>query len=107
MGIKSVRYGNSKDNFVEAIVPATTQVVAIGSTSVQSSALGASTKLVSLAATAACHVEFGANPTATNSTSMYIPANSVVKVAVTPSTKIAVIQNSTGGNLYITEATSV
>ena len=68
-------------------------------TSAQSSAITAT--VVELSATAACHVLFGSNPTALSS-STYLPANVVVRYAFTSGQKIAAIQHSAGGTLYIT-----
>jgi hypothetical protein len=89
----------------DAIVPGTSQLVSLGSSSEQSSALQATTTIVQLVCdTTGCFVAFGANPTAVNTgASMYIPANVVVRVGVTGGTKIAALQGGSGGKLYITE----
>lgn len=83
--------------------PDKTQVVAISSSSVQSTALSDGLKQIYLVATSACHVALGDVPVATTS-DMFIPANEPLLLNVAVITKIAVIQNSASGNLYITEA---
>jgi len=69
------------------------QTVAIGAGSVQSAALGASTRFVRLMADAPCSVAFGANPTAT-ATKMRLAANVPEVFGVVPGQKIAVITNT-------------
>lgn len=96
------KVGSNCQNY-PAIIPGTVQALAFTGTSAQSSALGATTTMVRLIASAACHVAFGTNPTATTS-NMYLAANVPEYFGVTPSTKIAAIQVSGGGNLNITEA---
>ncbi len=85
-----------------ALAVAADQNVTIGAASVQSTALGANTRIARVVATVACWIEFGANPTATTS-SVYLPANLVEYFVVSPSSKIAVIQAATGGTLNIAE----
>jgi hypothetical protein len=88
----------------DAIYPGRTQTIAIGASSVQASlAMAAGTTCVQLCATVACFVAVGSNPTAASTTSMYIPANFPVLMAVNPNDKIAAIQSTGPGSLYITE----
>ena len=49
------------------------------------------------------YVAFGANPTANTTSSMFLPGGIIEYYGVTPSTKIAVIQSTAAGTLYITE----
>jgi hypothetical protein len=50
-----------------------------------------------------CHLAFGASPTAVaDGTCVYLPAGVVQFFAVTSGSKIAAIQDSAGGNLFIT-----
>lgn len=80
------------------------QKVAYTGTSAQSTAFGANTTLVRLVATSNCHVLVGANPTAlADGTCLYVPLNTVVFIGVLPGQKIAAIQDSAGGNLFVTE----
>lgn len=58
-------------------------------TSTQSSAFNADTQLVRIVADAACHLAFGANPTAT-ANSMLLPSGAVEYFAVTPGHKVAI-----------------
>lgn len=83
-----------------------TQVIAFGAASTASTALGGNTTLVRLVASADCYVKFtndkSLTPTADAQSSL-IPLRFPEIWAVTPGTKIAVIQASAGGNLSITE----
>ena len=105
MGTKAVPKGNGAKSFWEALFPGTTQKVPFTATSSQSAAVGSATTLVRVVGTAACHLEIGANPTATNSTSYYLPANVPQVLGIAGGQKIAVIRNSGDGDLFITEAT--
>jgi hypothetical protein len=83
-------------------------VVAVGASSAQSAANTAvGVRVVRLCATVACWVEFGPNPTATATTSSYLPANfpEYFVVAGNGTEKVAVIQASAAGSLSITEMT--
>lgn len=77
-----------------AVAPAiTTQKVTIGASSAQSAALNEATTLVRLHTDGACHVLFGANPTATNG-NMRLAADTTEYISVKTNSglKIAVIQ---------------
>lgn len=106
MSVKGVRVANGEQNTFDAIFPGTSQKVAFSSVSSQSAALGSSTTLVRVMASQNCYLAFGANPTATTSTSLFLPTGVIEKFGVTSATKIAVIRDSADGNLYITEATA-
>lgn len=85
--------------------PLITQTVAIGAASASTTnAVGAHIHCVRLIATSACHVEFGASPTA-DSGDMYLAANREELFTIKPGQKVAVIQNSAAGTLYVTEMT--
>lgn len=73
--------------------PIAEQTVAIGGSSVQSSAVNTATRYVRLHTDAVCSVAFGTNPTAT-ATTMRLAAGQTEYFGVAPSTKIAVITNS-------------
>lgn len=93
MGTNPFRYNN-------------TQVVAYTATPGTSSAVGSQTYAVKLVATTACHVKISAAGTAAAATDSYIAANAPAEyVCVTPGDKISVIQDASGGNLYVTELT--
>ncbi len=71
----------------------------------QSAAVGANTQLLRLVATTNCHVQVGANPTAVaDGTCLYLPLGVVQYVGCSAGDKVAAIQDSGGGNLFITEA---
>jgi hypothetical protein len=87
------------------IVDASTQSVAVSGTSAQSAVISGNTNYVRLFATTLCHIRAGSNPTATTSNmplSPYVPEY----FAVNSGQKIAVIQNSSSGTLYITEVST-
>jgi hypothetical protein len=81
----------------------TSQTVAFTATSAQSTAVGTSTRIVRLVATQPCFFAIGTNPTATTS-GVYLPAGVVQYVSITGGHKVAAIQASAGGSLYVTEA---
>lgn len=89
---------------VPGITPGVSQVLAIGSSSAASNAVGSNTTAVQLIATVACFISVGASPTAVANTSMYVPANIPIYIGVGPGQKIAAIQSTGAGSLYITEA---
>jgi len=82
-----------------AMRPTTTQKVNSSGTSAQSAAFAANIDYVRVCADAACHIEFGVNPTATTS-KIYLPADDVEYFKVSPGEKVAVIGTV---NLYVSE----
>ena len=78
---------------VATMPPVTTQTVAIGGSSTQSSAFNAKTNIVRVQTDAICSVEFGASPTAT-ATSSRMAANTTEYFEVIAGQKVAVITNS-------------
>jgi hypothetical protein len=83
------------------IRPGITQKVNIGSASTMSDVLG--TGVVRLLATADCHVAFGTAPDA-DSTCLFLPANMPEYFACGTGDKVAVVQDSANGALYVTPA---
>ena len=83
------------------ILPGTTIKQAIGSASAATAAL--TTDIVRLAATTDCYVVFGATPVATSS-GLFLPAGCPEYFAFISGQKIAVIRDTTDGNLLITPA---
>lgn len=102
VGSRLPRAGGDPKNRSEAIFPGTSQTRTFTGTSAQSSAITAGVTIVRLFATQDCFVAFGANPTAA-ATSMFLAAGIVEYVGVTGGDKIAAIQSSAAGTLYITE----
>lgn len=82
-----------------AMRPTTTQKVNSSGTSAQSAAFAANIEYVRVCADAACHIEFGVNPTATTS-KIYLPADDIEYFKVSPGEKVAVIGTV---NLYVSE----
>lgn len=79
-----------------------TQTVAVGAASAASTAFTPGTFAVRVVATTACHIKFNGTPVATTNDA-YLPANWVAEYTVAPGEKLAVIQNTAAGTLYITE----
>lgn len=69
------------------------------------SQVGASSNalLVRLVADTDCFVNVGLNPTVTATSGVFMPAGSVEYFKFGPRWRIAVIQKTAGGNLYVTE----
>lgn len=83
-------------NVVDAYTPSTSQVLAAGNTTAQSAAFATGVTLVRVSvASGHCYVAFGANPTATITTSAMIPANTVAFFKVTSGNKMAYIKDAT------------
>lgn len=89
----------------------TTQTIAVGVASAQSTAMTAAgaatggpygTRLVRLVATTLCYVAFGANPTATSNSLMLAP-NFPEYFQIKPGDKIAAIRDAADGKLNIAE----
>lgn len=87
------------------LVDASTQSVAVSGTSAQSAAISSSSGYVRLFSTTMCHIRIGSNPTATTS-HMPLGANIPEYFVVVSGAKIAAIQNSASGTLYISEVTT-
>lgn len=85
--------------------PTTTQVVTVGAASAATTnAVGAETHIVRLVSTTDCHITFAGTPTATTS-DWLLPSGVVEYMTIRPGQKVAAIQNSAGGSLYVTEMT--
>jgi len=83
-----------------------TQVFTVTNSSVQSTAFGAETRFVRVAVSNGhCHVQIGANPTASITTSVMMPNNWVEVFPCNPGDKIAVIKDSgvTASVMSVTE----
>lgn len=81
------------------------QTVSVSGTSAAvATAFGAGTSILRLVSTTACFIKFGAAPTATAS-DMLLPANVVEYFGTTPGVKVAALQQSSAGTLYVTEMT--
>jgi hypothetical protein len=87
------------------IVDASTQSVAVSGTSAQSAVISGATNYVRLVSTTLCHIRAGSSPTATTSNMPLVPYVPEY-FAVNSGQKIAVIQNSSSGTLYITEVST-
>lgn len=92
------------DQLFQAIFLGTTQKVTTSGTTAQSSAFGTSTTLIRVIATQDCFIVTGTSPTAVaDGTCALLPAGIPEYFGVNSGDKIAAIQSSAGGSLYITE----
>jgi hypothetical protein len=83
--------------------PGTIQNVAYTGTAGQSAAFAASTRLIRIVCSTACHVLVGADPTATSSNGMYLGIGFPEFLSVSGGEKISAVQASAGGTLSIAE----
>jgi hypothetical protein len=81
------------------------QVITVGATSGQSTAVAANCTIVRLSNTnsAPAFFSIGANPTATVTTSAMLPANAIEYVEVTGGDKIAFIRGATATDVCVTQ----
>lgn len=84
----------------------TAQKVAIGASHAESSAFGATTKVVRLVSDVNCYVAFGAAPVATSSSLLMI-AGVPEFFGVQPGEKVSVLEVSTTGNLSVAEGAQI
>jgi len=75
--------------------------VTVGAASAASAAMPATTRAVRVVATVDCWVNISADPTAAADTSFYLPAGAVEYFAAVPGDKVAALQASSGGFLYL------
>ena len=101
-GSRTPRSGSDPRDRLDAIFLAAPQQRTFTGTSAQSAALSASCSVVRLFATQDCFILFGANPTALT-TSHFLPAGVVEYFGCAGGDKIAAIQSSVAGTLYISE----
>lgn len=98
--------GDPRDRF-DAIFPGTSQSRAVAGASAQSAAVGANVSVLRLFSTTDTWIQIGANPTAlATGASMYLPAGTVEYVGCAGGDKVAALQVSGAGTLYITEGAS-
>ncbi len=83
------RLGNTEQP-VAVLPPLASQAVTF-TTTTQSAALGAATRMVRLYSTAACHIVVSADPTATTGSAMKLSADSAEYFEVRPGDKIAAV----------------
>ncbi len=95
--------GSYKGHFQTLRPIAASEAVSFNGTSAQSAVMPDHCFEVRLVATEDCFVEFGSNPTAAANTSMLISGDKGERYFhIHPGEKVAVIEGSTGGTLYIT-----
>jgi hypothetical protein len=83
----------------------TNQTVSVSGTSAAvTNAFGNGTTIIRVVSTTDCFIKFGATPTAV-AADMLLPAYVVEYFGATPGVKIAALQNTAAGTLYVTEMT--
>ena len=99
----------AKDHFnhaIQALAPSTTQTVTISGTSAATAnALSKETVVIRVLATTACFINIGTGTPTATSANTPIPANvpEYFRVNGTQTIKVAGIQLTSGGALYVTE----
>ena len=83
----------------------TQSITTSGSSAATSSAIAASTYVVLITATAAAYVTFGSAPTATAANGVMLPANWPTYFRISPGEKVAALQVSGAGVVYVSELT--
>ncbi len=99
MKLTRSEYGDA----VQAVYPGTVQKVTVSGTSA-ATPNAVSSSVVRLLSTTDCYFVFGVTPTATANHSLLI-ANIPEYFTITPGEKVAALQASTGGTLFVTEGT--
>lgn len=105
-GSKAARKGSNPNNTFDVIFAGTNQKVTTTGTSAQSTAVGSATTIVRLYASQNMYIQISSNPTAAVASSTYLPTGIVEYFGITPGDKIAAIQDTTTGTLFITEGAS-
>jgi hypothetical protein len=86
-------------------VGATQTITSSGTSAATSSAVGAQTYAVSIAATEDVYITFAAAPTATATNGVFHKKDWPTTYRISPGEKVAAIQVSTGGTVYVSELT--
>lgn len=86
----------------QAIFPGATQSIVTSGTSQQLTAWALATTIVRVICSADCFIAVGANPTA-SSASIFLPSGTVEYFGVIGGQKLAVIQSTASGTLYVLE----
>jgi len=88
------------------LIPGTGQILAIGATSVASTAFGSQTYAIMVAALGNCHIATGTTPVAVATDYLVKSSDQPLILAVSPGDKIAVIQDASAtGNFSVVELT--
>lgn len=82
------------------------QDITIGAASAASSAFGAQTYQLRVAASSACRIRIADGTPIAAATDTYLPADRIEYLTCTPGQKIAVIQEAAAGKLSVTELSS-
>ena len=93
---------NGNTNTFDTFYLGTAHTISLSGSSQQTSAFDSKTSLVTVFSTEDCFIQIGENPTASTSTN-FIPGDIQFVFATYGGWKIAAIQGSGGGTLYISE----
>lgn len=102
-GSKVAQKGSNPDNTFDVIFPGASQKAAFtGASTPVTNPFAANVSVVRLYSTQDCYVKFGAAPVAT-SADMFLPGGVTEYIGVNPGDKVAAIQDTAAGTLYVTE----
>jgi len=89
---------------VQTLAPIAADTIAIGATTaVKSADFTAGVKIVELRPTAACFIAFGDGAAAATANDFFLHAGERVTYHIRTNTRVAVLQESSAGTLYLTE----
>ena len=92
------------EELIQAAAPTgtTQKITTSGTSAATSSAVATTPRVVRIVATEDCHIAFATSPTAT-ANGPFLPAKQVEYFKITGGHKVAAIQSSTGGSVFVTE----
>ena len=88
------------------VIEGSHQAIATGAASASSAAVGLSTYAVMLTASANCHIKFGVAPVAVAGDFLLKASDPPLIIGISPGEKVAVIEDSAVGTLYLIELTA-
>lgn len=102
-GSKGAQKGSNPNTKFDAVFPGASQKVSFTGTSAQcTNPFAANVSILRVFADQDCYLAFGVNPTA-DSTGLFLPAGMIEYFGINPGDKVAAIQKSSAGTLYIME----
>lgn len=88
---------------IQALTPAAAQKFATSGTTNRSTQITADTKIVMISCTKACYYKLGGSGVTATTNDHYLPADTLLTLALKSSNYIAAIQVSEAGSFHITE----
>jgi hypothetical protein len=90
------------DHAIQVLAPSSIANIAVTASSAQVT-IPTGAQIVEIGASTDCWIVWGTNPTAANSTGMFVPKGTVVYKVPDGATKIAAIQDSANGRISVTQ----